>query len=190
MSGWNKQRVESRKNRKALARYSYFAGVHIIREMTQFFAHIRDGRAETLKRLLWKIQGGDDGGDGKGEDSKELKKVFGWYEEEFQQIIYRRFKYLYLTEWEGHENPQGYEKMKASLGKDDEEARKKLDKEEGRIKGSVRRCKMVVDKKTLVGGTLKGASQYRIPCDCYGVGCNLKKEDFEHCDLTISIGRD
>ncbi|KAK4169879.1 hypothetical protein QBC43DRAFT_352113 [Cladorrhinum sp. PSN259] len=102
MSGWNDRRIESRKNRKALARYSvpllvafwdlanwlydileddyyspgrcaaygdgwsndftsylfgqYFAGVHIIREMTQFFAYIHGGRAEQLKRLLWKIQ--------------------------------------------------------------------------------------------------------------------------------------
>src|ERR1700712_1117467 len=101
-SGWNEQRVESRKNRKALARYSvplliaswdlanwlydiledanysperckaygngwnsqftsylfgqYFAGVHIIREMTQFFAYIRGERANQLKKLLWKIQ--------------------------------------------------------------------------------------------------------------------------------------
>lgn len=35
---------------------SYFAGVHIIREMTHFFAHIRGEEAEKLKKLLWKIQ--------------------------------------------------------------------------------------------------------------------------------------
>lgn len=102
MSGWNDQRVQARKNRKALARYSvplliaawdlanwfydildesnyspqrckaygsgwnskftsyllgqYFAGVHIIREKTHFLAHIRGERAETLKKMLWKIQ--------------------------------------------------------------------------------------------------------------------------------------
>jgi hypothetical protein len=34
----------------------YFAGVHIIREMTSFFAHMRDKRVEGLNKLLWKIQ--------------------------------------------------------------------------------------------------------------------------------------
>jgi hypothetical protein len=233
MSGWNEQRIESRKNRKALARYSvplliaswdlanwlydileddyyspkrckaygdgwrniftsylfgqYFAGVHIIREMTQFFAQIRGGRAELLKRLLWKIQDefismyydgrenlelrwfeGDilaaqeamtiacdldgDGNSGElrtmhwiefqrnyavkepgtGMDSMELKKLFETYENEFQRIIYRRFKYLYLTEWKNHDNPQGFEKMKKSLN--DEEARKRLVDEEDHIR--------------------------------------------------------
>jgi hypothetical protein len=239
MSGWNEQRSELRKNRKALARYSvplliaswdlanwlydileddyyspkrckaygdgwrnsftsylfgqYFAGVHIIREMTQFFSQIRGGRAEQLKKLLWKIQDefismhydgrenlelrwfeGDvlaaqeamtvacdlDGDGNSGElrtmqwiefqrnyavkepgtkepgtkkDSMELKKLFEKYEIEFQRIIYRRFKYLYSTEWKLHKNPQGLEKMKESL-KDDEEARKRLDDEEVQIK--------------------------------------------------------
>jgi hypothetical protein len=229
MSGWNEHRIESRKNRRALARYSvplliaswdlanwlydilendyyspkrckaygdgwnseftsylfgqYFAGVHIVREMTQFFAHIKGGRAELLKRLLWKIQdefismyydgrenlelrwfegdilavqeamtvaGEGDSGlrtmlwtefqkhyaikepGAEKDDSMELKKVFEWYEDEFQRIIYRRFKYLYSTVWKDHDNPQGYKKKKQSL--DDEEARKKLDSEEDQIK--------------------------------------------------------
>ena len=34
----------------------YFAGVHIIREKTHFFAHMRNERADMLKKLLWKIQ--------------------------------------------------------------------------------------------------------------------------------------
>jgi hypothetical protein len=34
----------------------YFAGVHIVREMTHFFAHIDGEEAEMLKKLLWKIQ--------------------------------------------------------------------------------------------------------------------------------------
>jgi hypothetical protein len=34
----------------------YFAGIHIIREMTHFFANIREEKAEELKKLLWKIQ--------------------------------------------------------------------------------------------------------------------------------------
>jgi hypothetical protein len=34
----------------------YFAGVHIVREMTHFFAHIKGEEAEMLKKLLWKIQ--------------------------------------------------------------------------------------------------------------------------------------
>lgn len=214
MSGLNERRLESRRNRKALARYSvplliaswdlanwlydiledkyysperceaygdgwdpkftsflfgqYFAGVHIIREMTQYFAHIRGERAHLLKRLLWKIQdefismhyigreslevrwfegdllsiqehmtiSTDLDGDGneaelrtmgwvefqknyaakatadKADKSKELKKVFGWYEDELQSIIYHRFRYLYSTTWEGSDNPQGYEKMR------------------------------------------------------------------------------
>jgi hypothetical protein len=34
----------------------YFAGVHIIREMTHFFANMRGEKANALKTLLWKIQ--------------------------------------------------------------------------------------------------------------------------------------
>lgn len=33
----------------------YFAAVHIIREKTHFFAHLRGKRAQMLKKLLWKI---------------------------------------------------------------------------------------------------------------------------------------
>ncbi|KAK0641356.1 hypothetical protein B0T16DRAFT_419701 [Cercophora newfieldiana] len=34
----------------------YFAGVHIIREKTQFFAGLGGSRSQELKKLLWKIQ--------------------------------------------------------------------------------------------------------------------------------------
>ncbi|KAK4213519.1 hypothetical protein QBC37DRAFT_373898 [Rhypophila decipiens] len=34
----------------------YFAGVHIVREMTQFFSHIKGSLAEQVKTLIWKIQ--------------------------------------------------------------------------------------------------------------------------------------
>ncbi|KAB5572267.1 hypothetical protein GE09DRAFT_956869 [Coniochaeta sp. 2T2.1] len=71
------------------------------------------------------------------DNSMELKKLFGWYEDEFQRIIYRRFKYLYLTEWNGDDNPQGFEKKKESLN--DEEARKNLDDEEDQIRKEQRK---------------------------------------------------
>ncbi|KAK4450402.1 hypothetical protein QBC34DRAFT_448132 [Podospora aff. communis PSN243] len=222
LSGLNEQRVEVRRNRKALARYSvpllvaswdlaiwlydmleddnysprhceawgselnsqftsylfgqYFAGAHIIREMTQLFAHLRGGRAEQLKRLLWKIEDEFISMHYDGRESRELrwfkgdilaaqeamavkdeeglrpmhwiefqknydlgpengmrlKKVFGRYEDECQRIVYRRFKYLYATEWKDHENPQSTEKMGESFG-DDEKARKRLEEEEKQI---------------------------------------------------------
>ncbi|KAM7208209.1 hypothetical protein V8F20_001489 [Naviculisporaceae sp. PSN 640] len=223
MSGWNEHRIESRNNRKVLARYSvplliaswdlanwlydileddyyspkrcaaygdgwnsmftsylfgqYFAGVHIVREMTQFFSHIRGGKGERLKTLIWKIQDEfismkyeeredlelrwverdvlavqevmtvpcdnpdftkehpsmSGGGlrtmswiefqrnyelkQNEKDESMELKKIFEWYEEQFQRIVYRRFKYLYSTKWTTAINPQGEEKVRAKLEK-------------------------------------------------------------------------
>ncbi|KAK4463921.1 hypothetical protein QBC42DRAFT_198046, partial [Cladorrhinum samala] len=236
MSGWNEQRVEARKNRKMLARYSvplliaswdlanwlydilenkyyeptrclaygegwsndftsflfgqYFSGVHIIREMTQYFAHIRGGRAEELKRLLWKIQdeftsmhyaGREDRemrwveyhilavqelmtvaeGEGKSRvlrpmgwvefrknyairepgaeksDSMELQRIFKAYEDDFQRIVYRRFRYLYSTQWASSTNPQGFEKRKKEL-KGNEDALKRLIEENEQIERELR----------------------------------------------------
>lgn len=166
----------------------YFAGVHIIREMTHFFAHIRGDEAEKLKKLFWKIQGEfvsmnyegrenlemrwfegdilaaqehlteaiDHAGDGTAQelrtigwvefqkkyapasepgkaDSPELYKLFEWYEDEFQRIIYRRFKILYTNRWPTRANPQALETLRESL--DDEEKGKKLEKEEESIRG-------------------------------------------------------
>jgi hypothetical protein len=143
----------------------YFAGVHIIREMTHFFAHIRSTEAEKLKKLLWKIQDefismhedgreslemrwfeGDilaaqehltedvnsdcpgnprelriiswiefqkkyeqasEAGDKK---SPQLCNLFEWYEDEFQRIIYRRFRSLYEHKWSGVDNRPDFEK--------------------------------------------------------------------------------
>lgn len=48
-SGWNSQFT-------SYLLGQYFAGVHIIREKTHFFAHLQGGRADTVKHLLWKIQ--------------------------------------------------------------------------------------------------------------------------------------
>jgi len=48
-SGWNSQFT-------SYLIGQYFAGVHIIREMTHFFAHMKGERADLLKKLLWKIQ--------------------------------------------------------------------------------------------------------------------------------------
>lgn len=162
----------------------YFAGVHIIREKTHFLAHIRGERADTLKKLLWKIQDefismhyegreslemrwfeGDilavqehmtepcdlDGDGNSGEmrtigwvefqrnyplkepgsnsESLELKRIFGWYETEFQRIIYRRFKHLYSTKWIAEDNPQGFERQQENLA-GDEELLKELIEEE------------------------------------------------------------
>jgi hypothetical protein len=232
-SGWNEHRIESRANRKALARYSvplliaswdlanwlydilddanysptrceaygdgwnsqftsylfgqYFAGVHIVREMTQFLAYIKGGRADLLKKLLWKIQDefismhyegrenlelrwseGDmlavqeqmtiacgQGSEEKSETlrtmgwvefqqnydikesktkddkSKELKKIFDWYEVEFQRIIFRRFKYLYSTTpgWRPEENPQSSKRTTEESHIGDHEAMNKIDEE-------------------------------------------------------------
>ncbi|KAK0660458.1 hypothetical protein QBC41DRAFT_383652 [Cercophora samala] len=127
----------------------YFAGVHIIRETTQFFAHIQGGRAGQLKKLLWKIQDEfvsmhyerrentslrwserrilevqeamtkAEGSDGslramrwiefreKYTEDTAFREVFKPCEDEFQKIIYRRFKYLYSTneEWKDEGNP-------------------------------------------------------------------------------------
>jgi hypothetical protein len=55
-------------------------------------------------------------------------KVFEWYEDEFQRIVYRRFKYLYSTEWKDHEIPQGVETTGKSFG-DDEKAHERLEED-------------------------------------------------------------
>ena len=178
----------------------YFAGVHIVREMTHFFAHIRGEEAEMLKKVLWKIQDefismhydgrenlemrwfeGDilaaqehltevvdrDGTENARElrtigcvefqkkyapawesgnvDSPELYKLFEWYEDEFQRIVYRRFKSLYTDKWPTQTNPQAFQTMRDWLGSEaerkkskrdtlretlnDEKERKKLDKD-------------------------------------------------------------
>lgn len=165
----------------------YFAGVHIVREMTHFFAHIRGEEAETLKRLLWKIQDeftsmyydgreshemrwfeGDilavqehltetvsHGGDGAAHElrtigfvefqkryapastagdknARKLSELFEWYEDDFQRIVYRRFKALYATRWDARANPQAFDTLNDSLH--DEKKMEKLEKEEARIK--------------------------------------------------------
>jgi hypothetical protein len=175
----------------------YFAGVHIVREMTHFFAHIRGEEAEKLKRILWKIQDefismnydgrenlemrwfeGDvlaaqehmtevinhDGAGTARElrtigwlefqkkyapasesgnaDSPELYKLFEWYEDEFQRIVYRRFKSLYTNKWPLENNPQDFEKMRKDLDKEREEGEDsdvqkkigKLEEEENKIR--------------------------------------------------------
>jgi hypothetical protein len=165
----------------------YFAGVHIIREMTSFFAHMRDERADTLKKLLWKIQdefksmhyegreslemrwfegdmlavqehltvASDVDGDGTAAEmrtigwvefqkkyaktfgskddgeSPALKELFEGYEHDFQRIVYRRFKHLYMTRWSDHENPQAFAKLRESLLAAERTA---LEKEEDQIK--------------------------------------------------------
>jgi hypothetical protein len=142
----------------------YFAGVHIVREMTHFFAHIRGTEAEKLKKLLWKIQDEfismhEDGREslemrwnerdvlavqeyltedvnrdcpGKSRElrtigwiefqkkyeqasesgdktSPELCNLFEWYEDEFQRIVYRRFKSLYEYKWSEAYNRPAFE---------------------------------------------------------------------------------
>lgn len=160
---------------------SYFAGVHIIREMTHFFAHIRGEEAETLKKILWKIQdefismhydgrenlemrwfegdilaaqehlteviehgGAETARDLRiigwvefqkkyapashpDADSPELSKLFEWYEDEFQRIVYRRFRSLYTKKWPTRTNPQAYETLKKSIY--DEEQKKRSERE-------------------------------------------------------------
>ncbi|KAH7080394.1 hypothetical protein BKA63DRAFT_242848 [Paraphoma chrysanthemicola] len=165
----------------------YFAGVHITREMTHFFAHMKGERVELLKKLLWKIQDefismnyegkeslemrwfegdvlaiqehmtapADLDGDGNASEmrpigwvefqdkyakgSKEpskLKKIFEWYEDDFQRIVYRRFKHLYLTKWKGADNPQAYAPMLEGLEAEENEkliAKESLIKEKDQV---------------------------------------------------------
>jgi hypothetical protein len=185
---------------------SYFASVHIIREMTHFFAHIKGKEAENLKKLLWKIQDEFISMDYEGRESREMRwsegdmlaaqehlteavkhkgtettettrelrvigwtdfqkkykpaselqhgdspglhKLFGWYEDEFQRIIYRRFRSLYTSKWSTEPNPQAYETKRGHIihqeeGQKTELERKRL--QEARDHDDVKK----VDKMTL-----------------------------------------
>lgn len=315
MSGWNEQRIQSRANKKSLARYSvplliaswdlanwfydileesnyspqrckaygdgwnsqftsyllgqYFAGVHIVRELTHFFSHMRGVRVDELKKLLWKIQDefismhyegreslemrwfeGDilaaqekmtvaadldgDGkevelrtlgwvefqqnygskGEGDNEKSMEFKKLFGWYEEEFQRIVYRRFKYLYSTRWKGQDNPQDLERLQATVT--NEELLQAAIKEENLVKKElqadpkaglvipdhrVRRLQHLLSDLVELLDEVSGMKLNRpirrckmsigdggdrVPCDCHFGECNPRREDFYHRQLTIS----
>ncbi|KAK1835031.1 hypothetical protein QBC39DRAFT_276138, partial [Podospora conica] len=158
----------------------YFAGVHIIREMTQFFAGLGGDGSQELKKLLWKIQDeflsmhydgpenigmrwveynilhvqeamtvpdGVDGGlramqwrefkdnyalkdPGNDKDSSmELSKVFGWYEEQLQQIIYRRFKYLYSAETEALPTWKHYDEACKIIQEDEKQIMRERDED-------------------------------------------------------------
>lgn len=169
-SGWNSQFT-------SYLLGQYFAGVHIIREKTHFFAHMQGGLADTVKHLLWKIQDEfvsmhyedrenlemrwfegdilavqehmtevcDLDGDGvagemrtigwvefqrnyetnksRSSDDKtkslELKKIFRWYEIEFQRVIFRRFQHLYSTKWKAQDNPQKVENLQDIFAEED-----------------------------------------------------------------------
>lgn len=298
MSGLNQQRVESRKNRKVLARSSaplliaswdlanwlydiledtaysprrcaaygngwpsqftsylfgqYFAGVHIIRETTQFFAHMQGGRTEQLKKLLWEIQdefvsmhyeGRENlmlrwaerdilevqesmtvvDGDGSLRtmrwvefqkdyaEGKGLEKVFKHYENEFQSIIYRRFKYLYSTNegWKRQGNPQDRrEEEEKEIVKEraddptnivvvipDHRARRLqhllsdlvglLDEESGmRFNRPVRRCGMVVSRKALAYGSADIFEKDPERTDHYRIPCDCQDPD-SGCNKTL-----
>ena len=161
---------------------SYFAGVHIIREMTHFFAHIRGEEAENLKKTLWKIQDEFISMDYEGRESREMRwfegdilaaqehltevvehssaentrelrvigwtefqkkyestselrgspnlhNLFSWYEDEFQRIVYRRFRSLYTNKWPTHTNPQAYETMKKNIENQEEGQKTELERE-------------------------------------------------------------
>jgi hypothetical protein len=185
---------------------SYFAGVHIIREMTHFFAHITGKEAENLKKLLWKIQDEFISMNAEGRESREMRwsegdmlaaqeqltravehkgtetteitrelrvigwtefqkmykpaseskdgdspglhKLFEWYEDEFQRIVYRRFRSLYTSKWSPELNPQAYETKRDQIihqegGQKTELERKRL--QEARDHDDVKK----VDKMTL-----------------------------------------
>lgn len=66
-------------------------------------------------------------------DSPELYKLFGWYEDEIQRIIYRKFKSLYTSKWPTGTNPQAFETLREQFGGDEEKI-KKLEEEEERIR--------------------------------------------------------
>ncbi|KAK4213518.1 hypothetical protein QBC37DRAFT_285808 [Rhypophila decipiens] len=145
-----------------------------------------------------------------GHDSMELKKNFQRCEDGFQRIVYRRFKYLYSTQWKTHENPQGPEREEerrvAQEKEEDPKNRivvvipdhrvrrlqhllsdlvKLLDEQSNMdFNRPIRTCEMVVDRRVVAYGTLPATSKaltYHVPCDCSR--CNSKKVDFKHRDL-------
>jgi hypothetical protein len=69
-------------------------------------------------------------------DSSDLYKLFEWYEDGVQRIIYRRFKSLYTNVWPTKTNPQALENLREHLyvDDDDRERVKKLEKEENSIR--------------------------------------------------------
>lgn len=64
-------------------------------------------------------------------DSSDLSKVFEWYGDELQRIIYRRFKSLYKGTWSAHHNPQDFHLLTMDA---DEDTIKKWEKEESMIR--------------------------------------------------------
>ena len=132
-------------------------------------------------------------------DSKtsELKKIFDWYETEFQRIIYRRFTHLYSTKW----NREELETQYNSLPGEDSTIQKEREANPGagmvipdhrvrrlqhllsdlvevldelskmKFNRPVRRCEMLPD---------------RVACDCHSVECNPTQQDFAHRQLAIS----
>lgn len=69
-------------------------------------------------------------------DSPRLHKLFEWYEDEFQRIIYRRFRSLYSSKWSTEPNPQAYKTKRDYIvnqeeGQETERERKRLQEARG-----------------------------------------------------------
>lgn len=188
---------------------SYFAGVHIIREMTHFFAHITGEEAENLKKILWKIQDEFISMDYEGRESREMRwfegdilaaqehlievaehkgteatgttrelrvigwtefqkkyqpaseskhgdspglhKLFEWYEDEFQRIIYRRFRSLYTSKWPTEHNPQAYKTKRDYIINQEEGQKTELERrrlEEARDHNDVQKVDTMTSKES------------------------------------------
>lgn len=140
-----------------------------------------------------------------------LKETFEWYENEFQRVVYRRFKQLYTTKWTNDTNPQqpehisGIEVDKITNDRFLEEE-KVIEKER---KGNpnarlvipdhrIRRLQHLLSDLVIALDEVSRMkfnrpvrrcemvgldSTDRIPCDCNAVKCNPKQQDFEHRQL-------
>lgn len=140
------------------------------------------------------------------EDSPELKKIFEWYENEFQRVVYRRFKQLYATKWPSDVNPQQIEMCDADdkVTIDRYLAEEKIIEKERKGNPNarmlipdhrIRRLQHLLvdlviqlDQVSLMHfnrpvrrcGMLSLDSSDRVPCDCDSVECNPSKSDFKH----------
>lgn len=183
---------------------SYFASVHIVREMTHFFAHITGEDAESLKKLLWKIQDEFISMDYEGRESREMRwfegdilaaqehltevfehkgtrelrvigwtefqkkyapaseskdgdspglhKLFEWYEDEFQRIVYRRFRSLYTSIWSPELNPQAYKTKRDYIVNQEEGQKTELERkrmQEARGQDAVEKVENMTSEENL-----------------------------------------
>jgi hypothetical protein len=96
-----------------------------------------EGTARELRTIGWvQFQKKYAPVSGSGNDnSSDLYKLFEWYEDEFQRIVYRRFKSLYTNKWPTKTNPQALEIVREEVYEDNDTKKiHKLEREEESIK--------------------------------------------------------